>query len=80
MSLLVTKKFKCDICEAEYDEHQQQVTVRMVEQTIPHNSVNQIIYRGHVSDLCIMCMAPVHHAFMEQVEKIWAHRRDVDAT
>lgn len=74
MSLIVKKKFRCDVCLAEYDETNQELTVRMTEQFIPSHSWNQLIHQGVAYDLCMMCMAPIHHALKELVDRTRGER------
>jgi hypothetical protein len=70
LSLKVQKTWVCDICDAEWGDFSQKLAVTHVEALAPTFSRNSITYHGVTADLCMMCMAPVHHALMQQMEKI----------
>lgn len=74
MALLITKKFRCDVCLAEYGEQQHEIMTQLPELMVPTSKFNQLVYDGMSIDLCIMCMAPVHNAFKELLNRVRAER------
>lgn len=77
MTTRIEQETICDCCGMPCgDKFEQNLRTQEVAQLPPRGSRNSVLYHGVVTDLCMMCMAPVHQALLETFRKNQPQNRE----